>query len=101
MPDKKPKHRKSREESVAVRVYRHWKSLKMSSSLRWVKDYDCEGCFWSTWPHMHGHYETTTSNDVWKQLARAHKMKVREVKDIVTRRRNRKHQIKHGDWPVL
>lgn len=77
--------------SSEQRVYAHYKSLKLVSPLRWVKDYDCAEPHENfEYPHMHGHYETTTSNEVWLRLARVHKMSVRQVKDIVTKMRGRK-----------
>ncbi len=79
--------------SSEQRVYAHYKKLKMSSPMRWVKDYDCTDDHNGRYPHsdviphMHGHNETTTSNHIWLLLARVHKMPVRRVKDIVSAKR--------------
>lgn len=75
---------------IKKRVYMHYKSLK--GHITWVKDRDCEethdyDLYGGPYPHMHGHYETTTPNHVWLHLARIHKMRVREIKDIVTEMR--------------
>lgn len=97
MPEKEKKPRKSREKALADRVYRHYKALKSTCDFEWVKDYDCESCNWSTYPHMHGHQELRMPNHIWKYIARAHKIKVREVKDIVSARRQYNSEVKVHD----
>lgn len=88
MPDKVKKPRRSKAEALADRVFKHYKSIKRTWDREWVKTHDCESCAWSTHPHMHGYYKMSTPNADWLRLAREHKLSVREVKDIVTARRN-------------
>lgn len=87
MPDKK-KRKKSKAESIADRVFKHYKAIKRTWDREWVKTRDCEGCIWSSYPHMHGYYKMSTPNSDWLLLAKRHKLSVREVKDIITSRRN-------------
>lgn len=76
---------------IEQRVFMHYKSLK--HEIVWVKDRDCdeshdyERPVDRGRPHMHGHYECSTPNAVWLRLARVHKMPVRQVKDIVSKKR--------------
>ena len=86
MPDKK-KPRKSKEKSREDRMYKHYKALKGHNSLEFVATRSCEGCVWSSWPHSHGYNKLTTPDHVWLTLATMHGYSIREVKDIVSRRR--------------
>ena len=88
MPDKEKKPRKSKRKALEDRVYKHYKALKRNWTSDFVPTRECEGCIWSTWPHWHGYRKMTTPNEDWLLLARTHGLTVREVKDIVTARRN-------------
>lgn len=88
MPDKVKKPKRSKEQAKADRVYKHYKALKRTHNKEFIKTKDCESCEWSTWPHMHGFYKLSTTNGDWLFLAGMHNLSVREVKDIVTARRN-------------
>jgi hypothetical protein len=84
--------------SSVERIYAHYKSMKHHSPLEWVPTKRCGWLHppcestdrWSYYPHTHGEYKTTTSNNVWMRLARTHKMPVRQIKDIVTAERARR-----------
>jgi len=83
--------------SSEQRIFAHYKSMKHQSPLKMIVD---KKCGWlhppcgddrdTYYPHFHGHYETSTSNNVWMELARTHKMPVRQIKDIVTAERKRR-----------
>lgn len=78
---------------IEQRVWMHWKSLKSACTREFVWDIRCEEpnehCPSPVWlsPHGHGHYELRFPNDGWLRLARVHKMPVRQVKDIINKRR--------------
>ena len=88
MPDKKKKPKRSKEQAKADRIYKHYKAMKRTWDKEFVRTTECEGCVWSSWPHWHGHNVLTTPNEDWLRLAHEHKMTVREIKDIVTARRD-------------
>jgi hypothetical protein len=86
---------------IEQRVWMHYKSLKYAAPLELVEVpcdpeqfcemrdiYDCDGCI-ECGPHRHYIRKTTTPNWVWLRLARTHKMPVRQVKDIINKRRGK------------
>lgn len=103
MPDKVKTPRKSKEKALADRVYRHYKALKSNYKREWIATRTCSGCSWSTFQHLHGYNKIVTPNEDWLFLAKTHGISVREVKDIVTKKRgwtpdqimeDREHEIK-------
>lgn len=67
------------------RVFAHWKSFGPRNHPRRAPF--VYGEYWEE------HYEGRTKdqdNEIWLLLARTHKMKVREIKDIVTAERARR-----------
>ena len=70
------------------RIYRHWKSFGPSNYVR--HRLNGEG----QWVEVDGYNVEVRSkeqdNNIWLMLARIHKMKVREIKDIVTAERKRR-----------
>jgi hypothetical protein len=85
---------------VEQRVWMHWKSLKMSRYSDGAGDSYDRGTY------------IVTPNWVWLRLARQHKMPVRQVKDIINKRREEiKHEEisrrytsrrrRHGGWPFF
>jgi hypothetical protein len=87
VPDKVKKPRRSKEKALADRVYKHYKAIKQYCDMEFVMTRYCMGCEWSTWPHSHGYNKLTTPDRDWNLLAQAHGLTVREVKDIVSRKR--------------
>lgn len=88
MPDKVKKPRRSPEKALADRVYKHYKAIKRTyDGLEFVATSSCGGCAWSTFPHLHGYNKVIMPNSDWVLLARTHKLSVREVKDIVSKKR--------------
>lgn len=104
MPDKKKKPRKSKEKALADRVYKHYKAIKRTyDGLEFIPTRHCASCIWSSFPHMHGYNKVVTPDSDWLLLARTHGLTVREVKDIVSKKRgwtpdrimaDREHAIK-------
>lgn len=89
--------RKSKQESLENRVYSHYRSLKRTCHFEWVTTSKCgwlnnckPGTEWVFFPHSHGYRKMVTPNSTWLILARTHKLSVREVKDIVTRKRGKR-----------
>jgi hypothetical protein len=82
---------------IEQRVWMHWKSMKSACTREFVTDLHCtepnDECpdpdFFLFSPHRHGHYELRFPNSGWLRLARVHKMPVRQVKDIINKRRGK------------
>jgi hypothetical protein len=77
---------------IEQRVWMHWKSLKKFCELEFVWDKRCgwvSPCTADYYPHGHGHYELRMPNHLWLLLARRHKMPVRQIKDIINKRRGK------------
>lgn len=79
--------------SKEQRVFAHWKSFGPR-------------CYANHLNHKHSHVEVDgyeichrteeQDNNIWLLLARVHRMKVREVKDIVTAERKRRAAIRNS-----
>jgi len=72
---------------IEQRVWMHYKSLKRACTLEFVVDRVEDGL--TPGGLVYGHYELRMPNHLWLTLARTHKMKVRQVKDIISARRGR------------
>lgn len=71
--------------AIEQRVYAHYKALKHACDLEFVVDRVEDGL--TPGGIVYGHYELRMPNHLWLLLARTHKMKVRQVKDIVNSER--------------
>lgn len=101
MPEKKKKRTGG---GLEERIYRHYKALKkprfefvVTSKCGWLNDCRATDGYnhsFAYFPHSHGYRKMVGENTDWLILARTHKMPVRQVKDIISRKRGWKPDVR-------